>query len=357
MKKLSYLYLALFFAACQAEPEIIEEVSPLVHTRASSLQISQTDNLNLNDLGIIHPTKIIRKDSLYIILTPQSKYRFAIYNHHSGNLMRLVPAGNGEGEGLYFLNLNLNGNIVSSLDFGTGRLVEIDLNRYTDQGYMPTLTPLTAGGKTPLGAIRSNNRIISTGIYTEGRYCSSDPTDNSDIFSVTYPDCTDPTLSDSLKSIFYASNCLTTNASHTRLACANMQYGCLDICDINGKQIKRVNEVHLNRPGVVFQHKRLRGRGMWHPVSYTRNNLFGFCDLTTSDDYIFALYSGRTYREYKGNVDKGHTILVFDWNGSHVRTYHLPNSCSSISYDKASNTIYALSHEQDQSEIITLDLE
>ena len=356
MKIHSYLILALFFAACQAEPEIIEEVSPLVHTRASSLQFAQTDNLNLNDLGIIHPTRIIRKDSLYIILTPHSKYRFAIYNHHTGDLTRLVSAGIGEGEGLYYLNLNVNGDIVSAMDFGTGRLVEIDLSQYNRPGYHPSFTNLTNGGKTPLGAIRSGDQIISTGTYTDGRYCVTNPNDNTDIFSVTYPDCADPTLSDSLKSIFYASNCLAVNSSHTRLACANMQYGCLDICDINGNQITRINEVHLNRPGVIFQHKRPRGRGMWYPVAYTRNNLFGFCDLTTSDDYIFALYSGRTYREYKGNVDKGRTILVFDWNGSHVRTYHLPNSCSSISYDKASNTIYALSHEQDQSEIITLDL-
>lgn len=357
MKKLFYYIIpALFLSACQAEPEIIEEVTPLVKTRASSLQFAQTDNVNLNDLGIINPSKIIHKDSLSVILTPKSKYRFAIYNHINGKLVRLVPAGSSEGEGLNYLNINLNGNIVSSLDFGTGRLVEIDLTQYTNADYQPTFTSLTGNSKTPFGAVRVGNQIISTGIYTAGRYCCTNPADNTDQFSVNYPECADPTLSDTLKSIFYASNCLAVNQSQTRLACANMQYGCLDICDINGNQLTRMNEVHLNRPGVVFQHKRTRKTGMWYPVSYTRNNLFGFCDLTTSDDFIFALYSGRTYREHKGNVDKGRIIFVFDWNGSHVRTWHISNSCSSISYDKASNTIYALSHENGRSEIITLNL-
>ena len=84
MKKLSYLFIALFISACQAEPDFTEEVTPLLHTRAGSLQFAQTDNLNLDALGIVHPTKIVRKDSLYVILTPQSAYRFAIYNHLNG---------------------------------------------------------------------------------------------------------------------------------------------------------------------------------------------------------------------------------------------------------------------------------
>lgn len=357
MKKLSYILLLFCFAACQSEPEIVEEATPLLHTRASSLHFAQTENLDLNALGIIGPSKMIKKDSLYVLLTPKSKYRLAIYNSVSGSVHRLIPAGSGEGQGMYFLNLRLDGDVVSTFDYGTGRLIEINLTQYALTGYQPTFTILSNPGKLPLGAIRAGNNIISTGIYTEGRYCCSDLANGTNTYSVGYPECAAPSLSDSLKSIFYASNCLAVNPAHTRLACANMQYGCLDICDISGKQLSRVNEVHLTRPGVVFQHKRPRGNKMWYPVSYTRNNLFGFCDLTTSEEHIFALYSGRTYREYKGNVDKGRTIFVFDWNGSHVRTYHLSNTCSSISYDKATDAIYALSQEKGKAEVITLNLE
>ena len=65
MKFIKYTIIALFFAACHAEPEMIEEITPLVHTRASSLQFTQTENINLKELGIIRPSKLIRKDSLY----------------------------------------------------------------------------------------------------------------------------------------------------------------------------------------------------------------------------------------------------------------------------------------------------
>ena len=79
-------------------------------------------------------------------------------------------------------------------------------------------------------------------------------------------------------------------------------------------------------------------------------------DLAVSENYIFALYSGRTLKDYNLDVDKGKTIVVFDWNGLHVRTYQLQNACSAISYDAADNTIYALSQEGNKPQIITLNL-
>ena len=174
--------------------------------------------------------------------------------------------------------------------------------------------------------------------------------------SVSYPACADPTLTDTLKSAFYASNTLAVKPTLERLACANMQTGCLDICEINGNELIRVNEVHLTPAKVKFNRHRPKGRGLVHPVNYSKYHIFGFCDLAVSDDYIYALYSGRTLKQHNLDVDKGKTILVFDWNGSHVRTYRLENACSSISYSAEENTIYALSQENNHSEIITLHL-
>jgi len=356
MKKITNILVILFFAACQAEPEGFEEATPLLHTRASEMQFAHANKLNLTDIGIVAPSKIVRYDSLYVILTPKSNYRFAIYDLRTGGLKHLVPAGIGENEGLYYLNLHRTGSVVSSLDFGTGRLVEIDLAQYATPGYTPKFTKLNGNDKTPLGAIRCGDRIISTGIYTQGRYCCSNTGNDSDTYSVAYPACADQSMSDSLKSIFYASNSLVSHPDGRRIACANMQYGCLDICDFDGENLARVNEVHLTRANIRVHHKRPHGRGMWHPIAYTERNIFGFCDLTVSDEYIFALYSGRTYRQYKGDVDKGRDIFIFDWNGTHVRTLHIPNSCSSLSYDSASNSLYALSHEGREAEIIALNL-
>lgn len=355
MKKLIYYIILLVFAGCQAEPEQADELTPLVRTKASSLQYAQIESINLEEAGIINPTKIRKKDSLYIILTPTSKYRFAIYNSNTKEVVRAVPAGDGAGEGLYYLGLTLNKDIASAFDFGTGNLVEFNLNEVLFHRVLPIFTTVSGGGKTTLGAIRANNQLISTGVYTEGRYCCTDPTRNTDTYSVSYPDCADGSMSDTVKSIRFASNYLAVHPDGTRMACANVENGCLDICTIEGDQLTRLNEVHLSRSKVNLN-KRSRGKGMWHPVTYSQNNLFGFCDMTVSKDYIFTLYSGKTYRQHKDDVDQGKIVLVFDWSGSHVRTYHLPLNCSSISYDESQHTIYALTKERGKAEIITLNL-
>lgn len=72
MRKLHYLFIALCVAGCQAASDITPEATPLLHTKASSLEFSRTESLNLTDLDIIHPTKIIRADSLFVILTPKA---------------------------------------------------------------------------------------------------------------------------------------------------------------------------------------------------------------------------------------------------------------------------------------------
>ena len=356
MKKLNYIILSLLMCGCQMETQMQTDESPIVRTKVTDLQFSQSGKINLESLGIVGAYKIIKKDQLYVILTPQSSHRICIYNSATGEVTRLIPAGTAEGEGLYYLSMTLNGTTVSTFDVGTGKLAEIDLTQYALPGYQPVFTSLKAGNKTPSGALRLGERLISTGIYTQGRYCSTSQATGSDTYSVSYPACADPTLTDTLKSVLFANNYLMLKPSLTRLACANIENGCLDICEIQEDKLVRVNEVHLTNPRVAFNRTRPQGRGMVHPVTYRKDNALGFCDLTVSDQYIFALYSGRTYKQHKNNIDKGQTIIVFDWNGSHVRTYHLDRPCSSISYDADENVIYALANEKGKREIIQLNL-
>lgn len=89
-----------------------------------------------------------------LFLLPVALTGFAIYDSENGTVTRLVPAGRNEGEGMYFISMNLNGDIVSAFDFGTKKFVEINLNEYATPGYQPTFTSLTDNNKTPIGAIR-----------------------------------------------------------------------------------------------------------------------------------------------------------------------------------------------------------
>ena len=119
MKKLHYLIIpALLLGSCQSDPTLETESSPLVRTKVTELQYAQTDKIDVEALNIISPYKFVKKGNLYAFLTPSSAYRFAIYDSENGTVTRLVPAGRNEGEGMYFISMNLNGDIVSAFDFG-----------------------------------------------------------------------------------------------------------------------------------------------------------------------------------------------------------------------------------------------
>lgn len=110
MKKLHYIIIsALLFGGCQSDPRLESETSPLVRTKVSELYYAQSDNIDLEALNIVSPSKFVKKGNLYAILTPNSAYRFAIYDSESGNVTRLVPAGKNEGEGMYYISMNLQG--------------------------------------------------------------------------------------------------------------------------------------------------------------------------------------------------------------------------------------------------------
>ena len=144
MKKLYYFIIpALLLGSCQSDPTLETESSPLVRTKVTELQYAQTDKIDVEALNIISPYKFVKKGNLYAFLTPSSAYRFAIYNSENGTVTRLVPAGRNEREGMYFISMNLNGDIVSAFDFGTKKFVEINLNEYATPGYQPTFTSTT----------------------------------------------------------------------------------------------------------------------------------------------------------------------------------------------------------------------
>ncbi len=71
---------------------------------------------------------------------------------------------------------------------------------------------------------------------------------------------------------------------------------------------------------------------------------FGFIDLATTQDFIFALYSGRTREDYPGRANYGETVHVFDWSGQLIHTYALDTDVLSITVDHSGRTLYASQH-------------
>lgn len=80
-------------------------------------------------------------------------------------------------------------------------------------------------------------------------------------------------------------------------------------------------------------------------VAYSRDNRFGFTDITVTSEKVYAIYSGHTYRENPRTFQQCRQLLVFDWEGTLLETYALDTPLTHITVDVSENVLYAIGHD------------
>ena len=86
--------------------------------------------------------------------------------------------------------------------------------------------------------------------------------------------------------------------------------------------------------------RRTKSGSLEYRIAYYDDNISGFRDVAVSNDHIFVLYSGKTYKDEQQKIANCSTLLVFDWNGTLLETRSLPQGATYISYDLEENALY-----------------
>lgn len=121
----------------------------------------------------------------------------------------------------------------------------------------------------------------------------------------------------------------------------------LDIFEFRNDSIKLINQTHLGFPK-VFDESNLASSNITNrSVSYSNKNKIGFVSVTSTDDYIYALYSGRTAEKYKGRHFFGEIVLVLDWNGNLVNKLKLDEEAYAIVVSSDDKTLYTVQETSD----------
>ncbi len=90
---------------------------------------------------------------------------------------------------------------------------------------------------------------------------------------------------------------------------------------------------------IYYPHVEISTKG-YTPVAYYDDNITGFRDVAVSNDRIFVLYSGKTYKAERQKIANCPTLLVFDWDGTLLETRTIPQMATYISYDLEENALY-----------------
>ena len=72
---------------------------------------------------------------------------------------------------------------------------------------------------------------------------------------------------------------------------------------------------------------------------------FGYIDITSTDDNVFALFSGRTRQGSEGTASFGRFLHVYDWNGQLIRVFELDADLIALTVTPDGSRVFALRHE------------
>ena len=125
----------------------------------------------------------------------------------------------------------------------------------------------------------------------------------------------------------------------------------MDIGRITGGKVELVRRLCWHAPKVQIKERR-----KWPLVAYSRDNKFGFTDVAVTNERIYALYSGRTYREYQNKFQRCRTLLELDWEGNVLRSFALDTEVTHISYDTQEKALYGIAYRPEMT-LVRLDIE
>ena len=73
----------------------------------------------------------------------------------------------------------------------------------------------------------------------------------------------------------------------------------------------------------------------------------GYIDVYTTEQYVYALYSGKTIKDATSGAFESNQVLVFDWSGNPVTKYALDIFVTEICISPDDAVLYAISNKPD----------
>ena len=132
---------------------------------------------------------------------------------------------------------------------------------------------------------------------------------------------------------------LKADPSRSRLVLANRHAGFLEVFTSDGESVRRIDGPFPFEP--VFQVK----QGERGPSLATGEDLrFGYVDVATTTERIYALFSGRTRAGHPGEAVYGRDVHVFDWEGTLREVLHLDADAMAIAVDPEQHRLLVVRH-------------
>lgn len=121
-----------------------------------------------------------------------------------------------------------------------------------------------------------------------------------------------------------------------------------DIISLKSGKVINSKRSHLRAPEVVD----VSESGSSLSVATTSRNKGGFIDISASNQYIYALYSGKSMNEDPENFSYSKYVLVLDWEGQLIRKIELDIDTKIIAITPDDNFLFSVVEKANTSELL-----
>lgn len=177
----------------------------------------------------------------------------------------------------------------------------------------------------------SNGKYIGSGMFPDGMYgiCGSDGT--LDTIIGHYTVAKEHMSIDSYVLGSGYQGMVKPNPTAPLVAYVSYRHDLIEVINCNDYEIKTFH-------GGNFPELKVGGN---NNMAFSRHSPFCFVYLCTTEKYIYALYSGKTFANDGGMAAHGKKLYVFDWDLKPIVCYELDQELHTIQVSEDDQTLYS----------------
>ena len=306
----------------------------------------QHQEISLPDLIIGGPRGMVKKGNYLIVLDWSTKYFYHLIDLKNKEYKaKFIRKGQGPNELIDPWNIHSfdeKSPYYYSLQKGM-HLIRFCFDTLTTQLSMEKYMKIDRSRSLVFDlAPLSNELFVGNGIFDDVMFKTYSPKDSSGLAFGEYPykDFEEKRISNRQRAMAYQGNIKANNQNCFAYATHNAE-------QIYFYELQNGQAVELGRVNEGFAEYEPAGGRSGISVAHNALHPWIFVDLEVSDNYVYALYSGRTFAEYKLECQLGESIRVYDWHGNLKKEYRLDVPVLNICVDEKGKRIYAFANIPD----------
>ena len=329
MKFLWYL-LFLFFCSCSSKEENVQVIN-CTHKKLEGYE----------DYVLGKPVNMALMDSILAISDSQTNPMLHLLNIETGSYMgQYISRGQGPDE---FRN-------IGTLErFSGDTLFLHDLNKRLCAFFLlpkSNENDVCWLSKFPCRDFPHNTLLplkdgayIASGIYQEGKFCLMTDSGTTKKFLGVYPsrDKEEEDVPNPIKSQAYMGK-IAVSPLKDRFVSFGYQADMLSFYKYEKGEILLVKEIQNSFPDYDY------GKDIKEYMGVKRSNPINYLNACATENFVYLLYSGKSYEKDKLKAFMSNKIYVYNWNGEKVKTLSLDVEVNEMVVSENDRTMYAIAN-------------